>query len=37
VNMSFLDGSVRFLRDSMSLDARFAIGSRDGGEVANLD
>jgi prepilin-type processing-associated H-X9-DG protein len=37
VNFSFLDGSVRFLRDSTSDATRFAIGSRDGGEVTNLD
>ncbi len=37
LNMSFLDGSVRFLRDSTSDATRFAIGSHAGGEVANLD
>ncbi len=37
VQMSFLDGSVRFLRDSTSEPVRFAIGSYAGGEVANLD
>jgi prepilin-type processing-associated H-X9-DG protein len=37
VNMAFLDGSVRFLRNSTSDAARFAIGSRAGGEVVNLD
>jgi prepilin-type processing-associated H-X9-DG protein len=37
VNMSFLDGSVRFLRDSISEEARFAIGSRAGGEIFDLD
>jgi len=37
VNFAFLDGSVRFLRDSTSDAARFAIGSRDGGEVFDLN
>ena len=37
LNMSFLDGSVRFLRDSTSDSARFAIGSHAGGETVNLD
>jgi prepilin-type N-terminal cleavage/methylation domain-containing protein/prepilin-type processing-associated H-X9-DG protein len=37
VNFVFLDGSVRFLRNSTSDAARFAIGSRDGGEVFELN
>lgn len=37
VNMAFLDGSVRFLRDGTSDEVRFAIGSHTGGEVFNLD
>jgi prepilin-type N-terminal cleavage/methylation domain-containing protein/prepilin-type processing-associated H-X9-DG protein len=37
VNMAFLDGSVRFFRDSTSDEARFAIGSHAGGEVFSLD
>jgi prepilin-type N-terminal cleavage/methylation domain-containing protein/prepilin-type processing-associated H-X9-DG protein len=37
VQMSFLDGSVRFLRDSTSDAVRFGIGSHNGGEVVNLD
>jgi prepilin-type N-terminal cleavage/methylation domain-containing protein/prepilin-type processing-associated H-X9-DG protein len=37
INMSFLDGSVRFLRDSTSEATRFAIGSHAGGEVLNLE
>ena len=37
LNMAFLDGSVRFLRDSTSEEVRFAIGSRAGGEVFNID
>jgi prepilin-type processing-associated H-X9-DG protein/prepilin-type N-terminal cleavage/methylation domain-containing protein len=37
LNMAFLDGSVRFLRDSTSEQVRFAIGSRAGGEVFSLD
>src|SRR5262249_8359569 len=37
VNMLFLDGSVRFLRDSLSDAMRMAIGTRAGGEVVQLD
>jgi prepilin-type N-terminal cleavage/methylation domain-containing protein/prepilin-type processing-associated H-X9-DG protein len=37
VNMAFLDGSVRFLTDSLSEAVRFAIGSHQGGEVFSLD
>jgi prepilin-type N-terminal cleavage/methylation domain-containing protein/prepilin-type processing-associated H-X9-DG protein len=37
VNMLFLDGSVRFLQDSMADTARMAIGTRAGGEVFSLD
>jgi prepilin-type N-terminal cleavage/methylation domain-containing protein/prepilin-type processing-associated H-X9-DG protein len=37
VNFVFLDGSVRFLRDTTSDAARFAIGSRDGGEVFQIN
>jgi len=37
INMAFLDGSVRFLRDSISEPVRFAIGSHTGGEVFNLE
>jgi prepilin-type N-terminal cleavage/methylation domain-containing protein/prepilin-type processing-associated H-X9-DG protein len=37
INMAFLDGSVRFLRDSTSDQVRFAIGSRDGGEIFDLN
>jgi prepilin-type N-terminal cleavage/methylation domain-containing protein/prepilin-type processing-associated H-X9-DG protein len=37
VNFAFLDGSVRFLKDTTSDAARFAIGSRDGGEVFELN
>ncbi|MCI0702387.1 MAG: hypothetical protein L0241_14995 [Planctomycetia bacterium] len=35
--MLFLDGSVRFMRDSTSDVARRAIGTRAGGDVFNLD
>jgi prepilin-type N-terminal cleavage/methylation domain-containing protein/prepilin-type processing-associated H-X9-DG protein len=37
VNMAFLDGSVRFLKDSTSDTVRFAIGSRAGGEIVDLN
>jgi prepilin-type N-terminal cleavage/methylation domain-containing protein/prepilin-type processing-associated H-X9-DG protein len=37
LNMAFLDGSVRFLRDSTADAVRFAIGSPAGGEVFNID
>jgi prepilin-type N-terminal cleavage/methylation domain-containing protein/prepilin-type processing-associated H-X9-DG protein len=37
VNFAFLDGSVRFLKDTTSETARFAIGSRAGGELVQLD
>jgi prepilin-type N-terminal cleavage/methylation domain-containing protein/prepilin-type processing-associated H-X9-DG protein len=37
LNMAFLDGSVRFLRDSTSDEVRFAIGSHAGGEVYSFD
>jgi prepilin-type processing-associated H-X9-DG protein len=37
IQMSFLDGSVRFLSDATSEAARFAIGSYNGGEIVNLD
>jgi prepilin-type N-terminal cleavage/methylation domain-containing protein/prepilin-type processing-associated H-X9-DG protein len=37
VNVAFMDGSVRFLKNSMSDAARFAVGSKDGGEVLQLD
>ncbi|HJZ92257.1 MAG TPA: DUF1559 domain-containing protein [Gemmataceae bacterium] len=37
VNVAFLDGSVRFLSDSTSQAARFAMGSHNGGEVFDLN
>jgi prepilin-type N-terminal cleavage/methylation domain-containing protein/prepilin-type processing-associated H-X9-DG protein len=37
VNMLFLDGSVRFLRDSLSEPMRIAIGTRALGETVQLD
>jgi len=35
--MLFLDGSVRFLSDSTSDTARFAIGTRARGDIVQLD
>ena len=35
VNLGLCDGSIRFVRDSISLDAWRALGTRDGGEVVN--
>jgi prepilin-type N-terminal cleavage/methylation domain-containing protein/prepilin-type processing-associated H-X9-DG protein len=37
VNFVFLDGSVRFLTDATSDEARLAIGTRAGGEIINLN
>jgi prepilin-type N-terminal cleavage/methylation domain-containing protein/prepilin-type processing-associated H-X9-DG protein len=37
VNFVFMDGNVRFLKDSMSEVSRQAVGTRAGGEVFNLD
>jgi prepilin-type N-terminal cleavage/methylation domain-containing protein/prepilin-type processing-associated H-X9-DG protein len=36
VNFSFIDGSVRFVRDSISEPIRLAIGTRAGGETEQL-
>ncbi len=37
VNFTFGDGSVRFLKNSISLTAYCALGSRNGGEVVSAD
>jgi prepilin-type N-terminal cleavage/methylation domain-containing protein/prepilin-type processing-associated H-X9-DG protein len=37
VNVCFTDGSVRFVKDSVSLQSWWAIGSRNGGEVLSSD
>lgn len=37
VNYAFGDGGVRFLDDSMDIDAFLALGSRDGGEIENVN
>jgi hypothetical protein len=33
----FADGSVKFLRQSISMDTYRSLGSRNGGEVINAD
>jgi prepilin-type N-terminal cleavage/methylation domain-containing protein/prepilin-type processing-associated H-X9-DG protein len=37
VNVGFADGSVRFIKDSISLPTWWALGSRNGGEVVSAD
>ncbi|WP_165251032.1 DUF1559 domain-containing protein [Paludisphaera soli] len=37
VNMLFLDGSVRFVKDSINYQTWTALGTRDGGEVVSSD
>jgi len=37
VNLGFLDGSVRFVKDSVSQTTWWAIGTKDGGEVISSD
>jgi len=37
VNVLFMDGSVRFVKSSVSYQAWHAIGSKDGGEVVSSD
>ncbi len=37
VNMGFADGSVRFIKDSVSMQTWWALGSRNGGEVVSAD
>jgi prepilin-type processing-associated H-X9-DG protein len=37
VNFLFVDGSVHFLKQSMSLVTQCALGSRNGGEVLSSD
>ena len=37
VNIGMTDGSVRFVKDTVNLDAWWALGTRDGGEVLSSD
>jgi prepilin-type N-terminal cleavage/methylation domain-containing protein/prepilin-type processing-associated H-X9-DG protein len=37
VNVGFADGSVKFVKDSVSLQSWWALGTRDGGEVVSSD
>ncbi len=37
VNIAFADGSVKFVKDSVSLPAWWALGTRDGGETISSD
>lgn len=37
VNVLFADGSVRFVKDTISIDVWMSLGSRDGGEVVSSD
>jgi len=37
VNVCFADGSVKFMKDSVSLPTWWALGTRDGGEVISAD
>ena len=37
VNMCMADGSVRFVKDTVSLQTFWALGTRDGGEVLSAD
>lgn len=37
VNVAFADGSVKFIKDSVSLPTWWALGTRDGGEVISSD
>jgi prepilin-type N-terminal cleavage/methylation domain-containing protein/prepilin-type processing-associated H-X9-DG protein len=37
VNVCFSDGSVRFVKDSVTLQTWWALGTRDGGEVVSSD
>ena len=37
VNVTFTDGSVRFIKDSISLVTWQALGTRNGGEVISSD
>ncbi len=36
-NVSFMDGSVRFIKNSVSLTAWWAMGTRNGGEIISAD
>jgi prepilin-type processing-associated H-X9-DG protein len=37
VNVGFADGSVKFIKDSVSLQSWWAVGTRNGGETISSD
>jgi len=37
VNVAFSDGSVKFVKDTVSLQSWWAIGTRNGGEPVSAD
>ena len=37
INIAFADGSVKFVKDTINIQAWWALGSRDGGEIVSAD